>query len=111
MMTFDEKLKQLKEIAERHEPAVLTLVGIDGNAMGVMGAVRRALRKAGWTSEEVDLYLKFSMSGPYEELLAYASALVVDEPSCLSCGDDVVKGDYYCEMCIDDEDEEDEHDD
>jgi hypothetical protein len=48
------------------------LTGNDGNAFAVMGKVKTALRKAKVPNEEIDLYLKESMSGDYNNLLATA---------------------------------------
>lgn len=48
------------------------LVGNDGNAFAIMGAVKNALRKNGVSKEEIDQYLAESMSGDYNNLLATA---------------------------------------
>jgi hypothetical protein len=48
------------------------LLGQDGNAFAIMGAIQKALRKAEVPKEEIDLYLKESMSGDYENLLRTA---------------------------------------
>jgi|APIni6443716594_1056825.scaffolds.fasta_scaffold305225_2 hypothetical protein len=48
------------------------LVGNDGNAFAIMGAVKSALKKAGASKEELDQYLADSMSGDYDNLLRVA---------------------------------------
>jgi len=48
------------------------LVGTDGNAFAIMGKVKRALRDAGATDEEVTQYLNDSQSGDYNNLLQVA---------------------------------------
>jgi ribosomal protein S9 len=48
------------------------LTGTDGNAYAVMGAVSKALKKAGATKEQVDAYMAESMSGDYNHLIATA---------------------------------------
>ena len=53
------------------------LSGNDGNAFAIMGAVKSALKKAGATREELDEYLKDSMSGDYDNLLRVAAKWVV----------------------------------
>jgi len=53
---------------DREKPAV-QLTGNDGNAFVVMGAVTSALRKAGYTNEEVHEYQSQAMSGDYNNLL------------------------------------------
>jgi len=46
------------------------LLGNDGNAFSIMGAVSKAMRRAGVSSEERDLYFKEATSGDYDQLLA-----------------------------------------
>lgn len=48
------------------------LTGNDGNAFAIMGSVKSALKKAGATQEQIDEYLKQSMSGDYDNLLRVA---------------------------------------
>jgi hypothetical protein len=58
-------------------PAIkVKLVGQDGNAFAIMGAVKSALKKHGVSKEEIDAYLKDSMSGDYNHLLQTAMAWV-----------------------------------
>jgi hypothetical protein len=47
----------------------IDLSTIDGNAYAIMGAAQRILKKAGATPEEIDQYLKESMSGDYKNLV------------------------------------------
>lgn len=53
------------------------LVGQDGNAFAIMGAVKSALKKHGVSKEEIDEYLSDSMSGDYNHLLQVAMKWVV----------------------------------
>ncbi len=53
---------------ERPRPTV-RLVGTDGNAFAVLGAVFRTLRGAGWTQEERDAFRAEATSGDYDHLL------------------------------------------
>lgn len=62
---------------KRHEDWInpdLDLVGIDGNAFAVMGAVSRALRRAGNPPAVVDAYRKEATAGDYDNLLAVSMA-------------------------------------
>jgi len=52
------------------------LIGQDGNAYAIMGTIQTALRKANVSKEEIDEYLKESMSGDYNHLLRTAMAWV-----------------------------------
>jgi len=45
------------------------LVGKDGNAFAIMGAVSKALRTAGVSKEEIDEFMGEAMSGDYDDLL------------------------------------------
>ena len=48
------------------------LSGEDGNAFAIMGAVQKALRRAGVDAEEIAKYKEESMSGDYDNLLQTA---------------------------------------
>ena len=48
------------------------LSGHDGNAFAVMGAVRKALSRYGVAKDEIEEYIKQSMSGDYNNLLQVA---------------------------------------
>ena len=48
------------------------ILGRDGNAFAIMGAVSNALRKGGVSKEEINEYTSESMSGDYENLLRTA---------------------------------------
>jgi len=45
------------------------LIGQDGNAFAILGAVRTALQRGKVPKEEIDLFLKEAMSGDYNHLL------------------------------------------
>lgn len=53
-----------------------TLVGINGNAFVVMGYVFSAMRKEGFSREEIDAYHKRATSGDYDNLLHESIAMV-----------------------------------
>lgn len=48
------------------------LTGNDGNAFAIVGAVSRALRRSGVSTEEIAQYREESMSGDYYNLLGTA---------------------------------------
>jgi hypothetical protein len=45
------------------------LIGNDGNAFSIMGAVTKAMRRAGVSREEQDEYFKQATAGDYNQLL------------------------------------------
>jgi hypothetical protein len=45
------------------------LIGEDGNAFSILGAVKRALRKAKVPEAEIDRFYKEATSGDYDQLL------------------------------------------
>ena len=52
------------------------LIGHDGNAFSIMGAVQKSLRRAGVPREELDQYFEEATAGDYDELLATTSRWV-----------------------------------
>ena len=56
---------------------IVQLTGEDGNAFAIMGAVSKALRRAGASKEEINQYSMDSMSGDYDNLLRTAMKWVV----------------------------------
>ena len=48
------------------------LLGQSGNAYFVLGACRAAARRAGWTKERIDAFVREAQSGDYDHLLATA---------------------------------------
>lgn len=52
------------------------LIGNDGNAFSIMGAVQKSLRRAGASREELDQYFAEATAGDYDELLATTSRWV-----------------------------------
>ena len=56
----------------RYPNITVQLTGNDGNAFAIMGAVRKALRRAKVSSEEIAEYTAQSTSGDYDNLLVTA---------------------------------------
>jgi len=54
---------------ETQTKPVLELVGQDGNAFVVLGLAQKAARRAGWTKEQIKVYLDEAMAGNYDHLL------------------------------------------
>lgn len=55
-------------------PAEIELVGVDGNAMNIMGAITRGLKDQKNPSWMLDLFREQAMSGNYDHLLRCAMA-------------------------------------
>lgn len=53
-----------------------TLIGIDGNALIVMGYVRRAMRNEKFPAAEIESYTKDANSGDYSHLLYVSSRMI-----------------------------------
>jgi hypothetical protein len=45
------------------------LIGEDGNAFSILGRVRRAMRNAGLSKEEIDTFYSEATDGDYDNLL------------------------------------------
>ena len=56
-------------MSEVKQKPTIRLVGKDGNAFAIMGAVSKALKSNGYSKEEVNEYMKEAMSGDYDHLL------------------------------------------
>ena len=52
------------------------LTGRNGNAFAIMGAVKQALQRAGYSQQQVEKYLEESMSADYNNLLVVAQKWV-----------------------------------
>lgn len=61
-------MAQLKE--PRYPNVHVQLVGNDGNAFAILGAVRKALRKANVPIAEVEEFFDEATTGDYDHLLA-----------------------------------------
>jgi SOS response regulatory protein OraA/RecX len=53
----------------KYPEVAVELVGRDGNAFAIMARVKRELRRAGVSREEIDEFLAECMSGDYDHLL------------------------------------------
>jgi len=60
----------------KYPDITVQLTGQDGNAFAVMGAVNKALRRAGVSQEERTEFMNEATSGDYNKLLATAMAWV-----------------------------------
>lgn len=56
---------------EETKPSV-KLVGEDGNAFAILGACRKAARRAGWSQERIAAFIERATGGDYHHLLATA---------------------------------------
>lgn len=61
----------------RYPDVEVELTGQDGNAMVIIGAVRRALRRAGASQEELTAFTAEATRGDYDNVLATAMRWVV----------------------------------
>jgi hypothetical protein len=60
----------------RYPEIEVQLSGNDGNAFAIMGAVRKALKRGGVSSDEIAEYVKQSTAGDYDNLLRVAMSWV-----------------------------------
>ena len=47
----------------------LRLIGEDGNVFAILGKAQQATRKAGWSKERLDAFMKEATSGNYDNVL------------------------------------------
>lgn len=60
----------------KYPDITVQLSGADGSAFAVMASVSKALRRAGVSDADVELYCQTSMAGDYDHLLRTAMAWV-----------------------------------
>ena len=53
----------------KYPDITVRLVGEDGNAFAILGRVRKALSRAGVSSEEINLFMQEATAGDYDNLL------------------------------------------
>ena len=53
----------------RHPEIIVQLTNCDGNAFAILGAVRKALRRAGLPDADISMFTEQAMSGDYDHLL------------------------------------------
>ncbi len=53
-----------------------SLVGVDGNAFFIIGYVTRAMKREGFSKEEIDEYRHQAMSGDYSNLVVVSADYV-----------------------------------
>ena len=64
------------ETTIKYPEVIVRLTGSDGNAFAIMGAVRKALKTAKVSAEEIAEYTEQSTMGDYDNLLRVAMAWV-----------------------------------
>lgn len=53
-----------------------SLVGVNGNAFSIMGYVTDAMKKTGFSKEDIDDYREHAISGDYDHLVAVSMDLI-----------------------------------
>ena len=56
----------------KYPHVVVQLIGTDGNAFAILGAVRKALKQAGISKEERDAFMQEATGGDYDNVLTTA---------------------------------------
>jgi len=56
----------------KHPEIKVQLVGSDGNAFAIIGAVRKALRRGGVPAEEITAFVNDATSGDYDHVIQTA---------------------------------------
>lgn len=63
----------------KYPEVIVQLSGCDGNAFAIMGAVVKAMKKAGISKEETNAYFAEATSGDYEHLIRTSFSTVTCE--------------------------------
>ena len=72
-------LDKIEELIKRNGKATGTLIGVDGNAMSVMGYVSRQLKRAGWPRADINQVTSHMMSGDYTNVIVTGMAVLDEE--------------------------------
>jgi len=59
----------MSELTLSYEKPTIQLTGNDGNAFAILGNVRRGMKRAGATDEELKAFMSEATSGDYDHLL------------------------------------------
>lgn len=70
----------LQEAIENYGELDIELVGLDGNAFSIMGALSGQARRQGWSAEAREALLGEMQAGNYDHLLQTAMRAVGDLP-------------------------------
>ena len=57
------------KIGPKYTGVCLHLSALDGNALGIVGAARRALQTVGAAPEEIETFVEEALSGDYNHVL------------------------------------------
>jgi len=69
ILSTEETTNKGDETMPRYPEITVELIGQDGNAFAVLGAVTKALKRAGVSKEEQDEFMQEATSGDYDHLL------------------------------------------
>lgn len=58
------------DMREDERRPTVPLIGEDGNAFNILGLVKKALRRSGYSKEEIERYQKEATAGDYNNLLS-----------------------------------------
>ena len=50
-------------------PEITAVISTDGNAMAIMGAVTKAMKRGGVAKEDIDAYFTEATSGDYDKVI------------------------------------------
>ena len=72
-------MEKIEQLIEKNGKGTGTLIGVDGNAMSVMGYVSRQLRRAGWPRADITQVTSHMMSSDYTNVIVTGLAVLDDD--------------------------------
>ena len=72
-------MEKIEQLIEKNGKGTGTLIGVDGNAMSVMGYVSRQLRRAGWPRGDINEVTSHMMSGDYTNVIITGMSVLEDD--------------------------------
>ena len=67
---------KIEELVKKNGTVEGSLIGVDGNALSIMGYVERKLKRGGWPREDVKQVMNLMMSGDYNNVIATGCAVL-----------------------------------
>ena len=67
-------METIEQLVEKNGQVPGNLIGVDSNAMSIIGYTTGQLRKGGWPRSDQNIVSKICMSGSYENVIATCAA-------------------------------------
>ena len=63
------KMEELENLIAKNGKVSGNLVGVDGNAIALIGYTSQCLRRAKWSKKDIETFQKIALSGDYNNVI------------------------------------------